>query len=182
MRRIEVGIDLPSDGRRIWYYPGPTEGDVGNYGSTVRITRSDGTKWYACFRSGVSDANIEMDFGGSGGSVILTGGAGYHVDRDDENNWHELPLSPFIRIARLVPEIQSVLLFDWVQAAAYGPQGEKWHTPRLFMDDLEVVAADEDVISLRGAVLGGEEQITLNTKDGSILKGRAFDWGGYALR
>jgi len=181
MSRIETGVDLPPSGGRVWYYPGPTEGAVGDYGLTARITKSDASKWYACFRSGVSDADGEVEFEADGSFVALTGGAGYHVDCEDEQNWRELPLSPLIRISHWVPQIQVLLLFDWIQAAAYGPKGELWHTPRLFLDDLELVDADEHVVNLRGGIVGGQENITLDTKGGSILSGRSFDWSDHAL-
>jgi hypothetical protein len=183
MSRIEVRIDFPPDGQRVWYYPGPTDVAVGKHGAAVRVTKSDGTKWYASFRSGTGAADCEIEFESEDASfMILAGGAGYHVSCDDERNWRELPLSPHIRIVHAIPQLRSLLLFDWIQAAAYGPLGEIWHTSRLFMDDLELVDASEEVIHLRGSVLGGQEMITLNTKDGSILNGRAFDWGNYALR
>ena len=183
MSRVEVGVDMPSHGDRVWYYPGPTNGAVGQFGPLLRIQNKESESWFASCRAGIGTENSTFEFGPQGSSFIsIVNGAGYHIHCDDRDKWSELPLSPQIRTAKHLPDMNTVLLFDWFSAAAYGPEGERWHTDRLFLDDLELIEADRDTIHMRGGVLGGNEEITLRTSDGFIQSGRAFDWGNYARR
>jgi hypothetical protein len=179
MTRLEAGFDLPSGNADVWYYPGPTRDGLGEFGSMLRVEKSSGEHWFACCQKGIVGESCHFEFDDNT-FVVISGGAGYRIAYDDAQDWNELPLSPQIRAARHIPQHKMVLTFDWTDAAAYGTAGKLWSSPRLFLDDLEVVDIDEYEIRLRGAVPGGSTEVILNLSDGAVASGTPYDWSSHA--
>jgi hypothetical protein len=175
MSPIHIGEDMPSRGEAVWYYPGPDKNAVGQFGPLIRVIPTEGPMWFACCRAGLGGANSTFELGDSS-FISVVEGAGYHIDCNSKDSWSELPLSPAIRAVHKLEAQETVLLFDWLQVAAYADGKQLWITPRLFLDDLEPIEVGPQVVKVRGAACGATAEITLRTTDGSVLDGRSFEW------
>jgi hypothetical protein len=171
--RIERNVELPGSGKDVFYYPGATKGGgVFMDGILVRVSGKNG-RWYAMCRAGLFGTEGIFEFESDPSRfVIVHRGAGYCLSYDDPQTWEELPLNGYARYAVAVPDADIVLLFDWIRGVAYGAHGVVWKTPRLFLDDLEVVSCDSRQVTLRGQDLSDPYQIVLDVHDGHFISGQ----------
>lgn len=79
----------------------------------------------------------------------------------------------WVRSAETSSSPPLLVLADWTNAAAVGPEGVRWRTERLAIDDLTIVA-----ITLGGVVLecdnpgvGGVREIVLDPQTGRQISG-----------
>jgi hypothetical protein len=173
--RVERWNELPPSGGSVFYYPGASvSGGAHADGLLLRIERNDNTYWYAMCRGGWGDAEGLFEFSrDSSKFIVIHAGSGYCITYDDPARWEKLPMHGQVRHVIYSSDTDILMLFDWISGVGYGPQGEVWASPRLFLDGLDVVSWDADHIVLKGHDLGDEEVTTvLNVRDGSFVSGK----------
>ena len=75
--------------------------------------------------------------------MVACDGAGYIVRADDPGDWSEVACWP-VRIIRVVPSHDLLVLGDFTEFVAYGRDGLRWRSQRLAWDDLSLIAIRDD--------------------------------------
>jgi hypothetical protein len=93
--------------------------------------------------------------------VVFTGSA-YVVRADDPTHSFEVDLFPICDVSAIVSH-ELVVFADFTDLIAYGAGGLAWRSGRLVLDGLEILAAEGDVLHVRGSVETVEFTVDLGT-------------------
>jgi hypothetical protein len=141
----------------------------------VSVEPSVGDRWVGMFAAGsmrglrgVFACPDPRDLG------VVCEGAAYLVDAFAPTAGARVLHGPVGQVTR-VSGLDLVLLVGFVEVTAIGPNGIAWRTPRLAIDDLHVVRADQQAIVCTCDNLEGTETLELDPITGKQTAGRRLD-------
>src|SRR5262245_27515474 len=136
--RIDLLHDLPAGGSPHYYYPGAsTRG--GRDGIMLRVWPEGGEPWTATFAfngltqavSGVYSMPSPRHF------CVVAMGAGYVASAASPLEWYEISAWPVFDV-RPIPAAGLIVFATSTVLMAYGPDGIKWRTEDVTLDDLTI--------------------------------------------
>ena len=147
----------------------------------IRVEPEEGDPWVAMFAAGgLGSVRCAFATPSPTALVVVADGLAYLVDidlssaRTVQDQVHQV-------VATSDPPL--LLLVRFIDIVAIGSDGVAWATPRLCVDDLQVVRADRMGIECSCDNLGGTATITLDPRTGEQLAGTRLDsfWPPEAL-
>jgi hypothetical protein len=115
----------------------------------VRVRHDEGATWVSQVEAG--SGNLSGAFGcpDPNALCIVAGGESYLVDSRSPERYR--PLLGGVRAVRHFAGLDLLLLATPLELAAVGPEGLRWHTGRLCLDDLRLSSAWETLTSWTSA-------------------------------
>lgn len=175
---VEVGPESPARGWRCPTYTfnetGVAAAGLDAIGSTLLVRFTAATiEWIWRFVGGGSGSiSSVLATPNPGCCCVIADGRAYLIDVEASPPRAEVVMD-WVRSAETSSSPPLLVLADWTNAAAVGPEGVRWRTERLAIDDLTIVA-----ITLGGVVLecdnpgvGGVREIVLDPQTGRQISG-----------
>ena len=137
----------------------------------IRIEPEDGEPWVAMFAAGdLGSLRGAYATPNSGALVVVADGFAYLVDVEGPTGSARTVHDQIHEVVS-ISEPPLLLLVRFIDLVAIGHEGVTWATPRLCVDDLQVVRADRNGIVCSCDNLGGTATITLDPNTGDQIDG-----------
>lgn len=144
---VRVLTELPGTPRwPVFYYPPVGKG--GHDGLWLEISRGM-DRWLGCFAFNSSETSAVIAAPKSGWLVVIAEGSFAVVNTADPVQWETSRLS-HVRTCHVSLENRLILIGDYTNMAAYGPEGFLWTTGRLCWDDLQIIGVEGSTIVATG--------------------------------
>ena len=130
-------------------------------GFVVRFFRSDGNSWVANFSTGTTDFNAVFDFPKTDTTIVIAGGAGYVMHRDQTE-----PIGTFgfgIKAA-LLSDSQEVVAADYIDIKVISNNGQVWTSDRVSWDGIKELSIQGNTVRGKADDLEGWNDFTLDLK------------------
>jgi hypothetical protein len=83
-------------------------------------------------------------------SLCFVGGGGAYLVRSTDPQQVKLLGDSRVQQYYVAQEAETILFADWSELEAFDASGRRWRSPRLCLDDLEIVGVDGELISCTG--------------------------------
>lgn len=162
---FEVLPGLPGTGPAPYQFA-RSEQRTHSEGLVVRVEPREGEAWVGNFQGVGGDSYRSVVFATPSPDHIgvVSDGVGYRVRADAPTEYEVMPSHP-IRDVRRVPGRDMVVLADFTNLVAYGPEGLLWCSKRLGWDDLEIrgmTAAVIQVVTWDPTIAGGGDWVSFS--------------------
>jgi hypothetical protein len=130
-------------------------------GFVVRFFRSDESSWVANFSRGTTDFNAVFDFPKTDTTIIIAGGAGYVMHRDQTK-----PINTFgfgIKAA-LLSDGQEVVAADYTDIKVISNNGLVWTSDRVSWHGIKELSIQGNIVRGKANDLEGWNDFTLDLK------------------
>jgi len=136
--------ELPGDGRHPpIYFPALTT-THGNDGPLFRFTRSDGKQWSGCFAFGDYTLCGVFATPNPDCACVVSKGNGYWVDVNEPEKSSSMDVFP-IRDVRAVLDARILLLANFTDLFAFGPDGRRW-AHQVCWDELKIQEIAQGIV------------------------------------
>lgn len=141
----------------------------------IRIEPEEGDPWVAMFAAGgLGSLRAVFATPNPSALVVVADGLAYLIDADPSAS-SARTVHDQVHEAVATSDPPLLLLVRFIDIVAIGPDGVAWATPRLCVDDLQVVRADRTGIECSCDNLDGTSTITLDPRTGEQIAGTRLD-------
>lgn len=113
-------------------------------GFVVRFFKKDGKNWDANFKLGWTGFNAVYEFNNEDFILVIAGGTGYLINPESTK-----PINVFGVgfLSAIKSENNKIILQDITDLTIVEPNGEKWHTERIYWDGIKDLKLEGNIVS-----------------------------------
>lgn len=143
---VSTDVDLPGDGKGIIYQPNASR-TSGRDGLLLRFSPRSARAWlgYFAFRHPSYQFTGVLATPNPQFACVVSSGVAYWVSAKDPHACSKLNFEPVLG-ARAVPQLDMILLWDFITLGLLGKDGQLWRSPRLCWDELQITKIQDGVV------------------------------------